>query len=301
MECEVWQVGASYDAKPARKLMMQTFGAKVHRSPSDATEAGRTLRKDPKNHSGSLGIAISEAVEAAVHDETTAYALGSVLNHVLLHQTVIGEEALRQLAKVEETPDLIVGCVGGGSNFAGLAFPFLREKLQGKMAPEIIAVEPANCPSMTKGEYRYDFGDAMGMTPLMKMHTLGHGFVPSAIHAGGLRYHGMSPLISHIYELGLMKAEAVPQTECFRAALQFARTEGIVPAPEPTHAIAVAIREALECKQTGKEKVILTALCGHGHFDLAAYEAYLSGTMTDDLLSTEQMNAAMASVPEVKQ
>ena len=243
IECEVWQVGASYDAKPYRRLMMEVFGAKVHRSPSNLTEAGRKLGADPKNQSGSLGIAISEAVEMAAKDPSTAYALGSVLNHVLMHQTIIGEEALKQLAKVNEKPDLIVGCTGGGSNFAGLSFPFMREKIAGKMNPEIRAVEPASCPSLTQGVYAYDFGDTAGMTPLMKMHTLGHDFIPDPIHAGGLRYHGMAPLISHVYELGLLTAQAVPQTECFEAAVQFARTEGIVPAPEPTHAIAVAIQE----------------------------------------------------------
>ena len=207
--------------------------------------------------------------------DDTKYALGSVLNHVLLHQTIIGEEALLQLAKVGDTPDLIVGCTGGGSNFGGLAFPFLREKLAGQIDPTIRCVEPAACPCLTKGEYRYDFGDTAGMTPLVKMHTLGHDFIPEAIHAGGLRYHGMSPLLSHIYELGLVEAEAIAQRECFDAGVQFARTEGIVPAPEPTHAIAAAIREAKRCTETGEEKVILTAMCGHGHFDMAAYEQYL--------------------------
>jgi tryptophan synthase beta chain len=297
LECEVWQVGGSYDAKPYRRLMMEVFGANVHRSPSQLTEAGRKLALDPKNHSGSLGIAISEAVEAAVADPTVAYALGSVLNHVLMHQTIIGEEALLQLAKVGETPDLLVGCTGGGSNFAGLSFPFIREKLKGKMNPEIRAVEPASCPSLTRGKYAYDFGDTAGMTPLMKMHTLGHDFIPDPIHAGGLRYHGMAPLISHIYELGMMTAESVGQKECFAAAVQFARTEGIVPAPEPTHAIAVAIAEALKAKETGEEKVILTALCGHGHFDLAAYDAYLNGNMVDSVLNDKDFEAALAALP----
>jgi tryptophan synthase beta chain len=216
-----------------------------------------------------------------------------------MHQTVIGEEALLQLAKVGETPDVLVGCTGGGSNFGGLAFPFLREKLAGRMNPTIRCVEPAACPTLTKGEYRYDFGDSAGMTPLMKMHTLGHGFVPEPIHAGGLRYHGMSPLVSHIYELGLAEAIAIPQRECFAGALTFARTEGIVPAPEPTHAIAAAIREALACKETGEEKVILTAMCGHGHLDLAAYEKYLSGDIVDFDLPQETIDAAMADVPVV--
>jgi len=299
LECEVWQVGASYDQKPYRRLMIETFGGTVHRSPSALTAAGRAqLELDP-DHPGSLGIAISEAVEVAAQSEDTKYALGSVLNHVLLHQTIIGEEALLQLAKVGETPDLLVGCTGGGSNFAGLSFPFLREKMAGRMNPTIRAVEPASCPSFTKGVYAYDFGDTAGMTPLLKMHTLGHDFIPDPIHAGGLRYHGMAPLISHIYELGLMEAIAVGQNECFAAGIQFARTEGIVPAPEPTHALAACIREALACKESGQEKVILTALCGHGHFDLSSYEAYLDGRMVDEAVSDERFAAALASVPSV--
>ncbi|MCU0260843.1 MAG: TrpB-like pyridoxal phosphate-dependent enzyme [Ilumatobacteraceae bacterium] len=297
MECEVWQVAASYRSKPYRRTMMEIWGATVHSSPSEVTEFGRSLLAEDPNHPGSLGIAISEAVAMAVADPATRYALGSVLNHVLLHQTIIGEEALLQLAKVGDVPDVLVGCTGGGSNFGGLAFPFLREKLAGKMNPTIRCVEPAACPSLTKGEYRYDFGDTAGMTPLMKMHTLGHGFIPDAIHAGGLRYHGMSPLVSHIYELGLAEAIAIPQRECFAGALTFARTEGIVPAPEPTHAIAAAIREALACKESGEEKVILTALCGHGHLDMAAYEQYLSGEMVDLDLSDDAIAAAMAEVP----
>lgn len=299
MECEVWQVAASYLQKPYRKTMMEIWGAQVHSSPSDATEYGRKLRAEDPNQPGSLGIAISEAVEAAVSDPNTRYSLGSVLNHVLLHQTIIGEEALLQLAKVGETPDVLVGCTGGGSNFGGLAFPFLREKLAGKMDPTIRCVEPAACPTITKGEYRYDFGDAAGMTPLVKMHTLGHGFVPEPIHAGGLRYHGMAPMVSHVYELGLAEGLAIPQRECFNAALQFARTEGIVPAPEPTHAVAAAIREALECKESGEEKVILTALCGHGHLDLAAYDAFLHGDMEDIELSEDAITEAMAAVPSI--
>ena len=294
LECEVWQVGASYDGKPYRRSVMETFGASVHRSPSDLTESGRKILADDPHHPGSLGIAISEAVEAAAQVESSHYALGSVLNHVLLHQTIIGEEALLQFAKVGDTPDLIVGCTGGGSNFAGLSFPFLREKLAGRMDVTIRAVEPASCPSLTRGVYGYDFGDTAGMTPLMKMYTLGHDFIPDPIHAGGLRYHGMSPLISHVYELGLMEAIAIPQRECFEAAVQFARTEGIVPAPEPTHALAAAVREAKACRETGEEKVILTALCGHGHFDIAAYDAYLSGQITDHAWEDADLQAAVA-------
>ena len=299
LECEVWQVGASFDSKPYRRLMIEAFGASVHRSPSQLTEVGRKLAENPANLSGSLGIAISEAVEVAATHDDVRYALGSVLNHVLLHQTVIGEEALLQLEMAGDTPTHIVGCTGGGSNFAGLSFPFLREKLAGKISPQIIAAEPASCPSLTRGVYAYDFGDTAGMTPLMKMHTLGHDFIPDPIHAGGLRYHGMAPLISHIYEEGLMDAVAVPQTECFAAAVQFARTEGIVPAPEPTHALALAVRQALQAKETGEETVILTALCGHGHFDLPAYDNYLSGQMVDEDVTDERFAAALATLPEV--
>ncbi|CAN5541149.1 TrpB-like pyridoxal phosphate-dependent enzyme [soil metagenome] len=297
MECEVWQVAASYRSKPHRRTMMEIWGASVHPSPSDITEFGRSLLAQDPDHPGSLGIAISEAVSMAVADPQTRYALGSVLNHVLLHQTIIGEETLLQLAKVGQTPDLLVGCTGGGSNFGGLSFPFLREKMAGKMNPEIRCVEPAACPTLTRGEYRYDFGDTAGMTPLMKMHTLGHDFIPEPIHAGGLRYHGMSPLVSHLYEQGYVTAASIPQTECFASALQFAKAEGIVPAPEPTHALAAAIREAQACKESGEEKVILTALCGHGHLDLASYEQYLSGAMVDYDLPDEQIAAAMQSVP----
>jgi tryptophan synthase beta chain len=299
LECEVWMVGASYDQKPYRRSMMEVFGAAVHRSPSELTAAGRAIRAESPDHPGSLGIAISEAVEVAAQDGETRYALGSVLNHVLLHQTVIGEEALLQFASIGEKPDLLVGCTGGGSNFGGLAFPFLREKLAGASDVTIRAVEPASCPSLTRGVYAYDFGDTAGITPLLKMHTLGHRFVPDPIHAGGLRYHGMSPLLSHVYELGLIEAIALPQRECFGAAVQFARTEGILPAPEPAHAVAACIREAMACKESGEEKVILTALCGHGHFDLAAYDAYLSGRMSDEEVSDERFADALTDLPQV--
>jgi len=299
LECEIWQVRASYDQKPYRKIMIETFGATVHPSPSELTAAGRRVLAADPDSPGSLGIAISEAVEVAAQNADTNYALGSVLNHVLLHQTIIGEEALLQMAMAGVAPDLIVGCTGGGSNFGGLAFPFLREKLAGRMAPTIRAVEPASCPSLTKGIYAYDFGDTAGMTPLMKMHTLGHEFIPDPIHAGGLRYHGMSPLLSHIYELGLIEAVAKTQKECFEAGVRFARTEGIIPAPEPTHALAACIEEALRCKETGEEKVILTALCGHGHLDLAAYGSFLAGDMVDHELSGEAVKAALANLPAV--
>ncbi len=297
LECEVWQVRASYDQKPYRKLMMETFGATVHPSPSELTESGRAILKQHPDSTGSLGIAISEAVEQAAQDPDTRYALGSVLNHVLLHQTIIGEEALKQFELAGDTPDLLVGCTGGGSNFGGLAFPFLREKLAGRMDPVIRAVEPAACPSLTRGKYAYDFGDTAGLTPLLKMHTLGHDFIPDPIHAGGLRYHGMSPLISHIHELGLIEAIAVGQQECFAAGVRFARSEGIIPAPEPTHALAACIREALRCKETGEEKVILTALCGHAHLDLPAYGAYLAGDMVDNELSAATLEQSLATLP----
>jgi tryptophan synthase beta chain len=299
LECEIWMVRASYEQKPYRKSLMQAYGAIVHASPSAVTTSGsKILAEDPQS-SGSLGIAISEAVEVAGQSDDTRYALGSVLNHVLLHQTVIGEEALEQLAAFGEIPDVIIGCTGGGSNFAGLTFPFIREKLAGRMNPLIRAVEPAACPSFTRGTYSYDFGDTAGFTPLLKMHTLGHTFVPDPIHAGGLRYHGMSPLLSHMYELGMFEAVAKNQTECFEAGIAFARAEGILPAPEPTHALAETIAEALRCKETGEEKVIITALCGHGHFDLSAYERYLAGQIEDFTLPQERIDAGLAHLPVV--
>ena len=297
LDCEVWQVAASYRQKPYRKTMMEVWGATVHSSPSPATEYGRGLLAADPDHPGSLGVAISEAIMMAAPDPAARYCLGSVLNHVLMHQTVIGEEALLQMAMAGEQPDVLVGCTGGGSNFGGLAFPFLREKMAGRMSPAVRCVEPASCPSLTKGQYRYDFGDAAQVTPLLKMHTLGHSFIPEPIHAGGLRYHGMSPLLSHIYDLGLVEAMAIPQRECFEAGLAFARAEGIIPAPEPTHALAAAVREALACKESGESKTILTALCGHGHLDLGAYEAYLEGSLADHELSEAEVAAALESVP----
>ena len=297
IDCEVWQVAASYRQKPYRKTMMEVWGATVHSSPSPATEYGRGLLAADPGHPGSLGVAISEAIMMAAPDPAARYCLGSVLNHVLMHQTVIGEEALLQMAMAGEQPDVLVGCTGGGSNFGGLAFPFLREKMAGRMSPAVRCVEPASCPSLTKGQYRYDFGDAAQVTPLLKMHTLGHSFIPEPIHAGGLRYHGMSPLLSHVYDLGLVEAMAIPQRECFEAGLAFARAEGIIPAPEPTHALAAAVREALACKESGESKTILTALCGHGHLDLGAYEDYLEGSLADHELSEAEVAAAMESVP----
>lgn len=299
LECEVWQVAASFDQKPYRGSMMRTWGATIHSSPSEVTNAGQAILAQDPDSPGSLGIAISEAVEVAATNADTNYSLGSVLNHVLLHQTVIGQEAFAQLAKVGDTPDVIIGCTGGGSNFSGLSFPFIREKLAGNINPTIRAVEPAACPSITKGEYRYDFGDTIGMTPLIKMHTLGHSFVPDPIHAGGLRYHGMSPLVSHICEIGLMEAVAIGQMECFEAAITFARSEGIIPAPEPTHAIAAAIREANECRESGEEKVVLIALCGHGHFDMGAYDTFLAGELSDYEYPSEAIAEALDKVPVV--
>ena len=300
LECEVWQVRASYDQKPYRRALMEVFGATVHPSPSTLTEYGRKVLADDPDSPGSLGIAISEAVEVAAPDPDIRYALGSVLNHVLMHQTIIGEEALLQMAMAGDSPDLIIGCTGGGSNFAGLAFPFLREKLAGHMSPELRAVEPAACPSLTRGVYAYDFGDTAGMTPLMKMHTLGHDFIPDPIHAGGLRYHGMSPLISHVYELGLMGATSRKQSECFEAGVLFARSEGILPAPEPTHALAETIAEARRCIETGEEKVILTALCGHGHLDLAAYSRYFEGGIEDYEYPAERVADALTRLPQME-
>jgi len=297
LDCEVWQVRASYDQKPYRRIMIETFGGKVYPSPSDRTEAGRAILAANPDSTGSLGIAISEAVEVAAKAEDTKYALGSVLNHVLLHQTIIGEEALIQLAKVDETPDLIVGCTGGGSNFAGLFFPFLREKLAARMSPVIRAVEPSACPSLTRGVYAYDFGDTVGLTPLMPMYTLGHGFVPPPVHAGGLRYHGDAPMVCGLVKAGLVEARAYKQNETFEAAVRFARSEGIIPAPEPAHAIRAVLEEAEAAKQAGEERTILFGLCGHGNFDLAAYDAYLAGTLEDPEFSEEDMRAALDALP----
>lgn len=296
-ECEVWQVGVSFDGKPQRRTLIEVFGGKVYRSPSRMTESGRAF---PEDHPGSLGIAISEAVEVAAQNPEAKYALGSVLNHVLLHQTIIGEETILQLAKAGEgSPDIVIGCAGGGSNFAGLAFPFLRENLTKGAKTRITAVEPSSCPTLTRGEYRYDFGDTAGMTPLMKMYTLGHDFVPSPIHAGGLRYHGMAPLVSHVKHEGLVEAVALPQLECFEAAIEFARSQGAVPAPESSHAIAQARREALAAKESGEEKVIVFGLSGHGLLELGAYEQFFAGKLSDDSLSEEALAESLANVPKI--
>ncbi|WP_457642079.1 TrpB-like pyridoxal phosphate-dependent enzyme [Persephonella sp.] len=281
IEVNVYMVKVSYQQKPYRRVLMETWGAKVIPSPSPYTNTGKKILEQDPDNPGSLGIAISEAVEEALNRDDTHYSLGSVLNHVILHQTVIGLEAKKQLAKVKQYPDIIIGSAGGGSNFAGLSLPFMIEKLQGDKDPKFIAVEPASCPTLTKGKYEYDFGDTAGMTPLMKMHTLGHDFIPPSIHAGGLRYHGMAPIISKLYEEGLIDAVAVPQTAIFKAALDFARTEGIIPAPESAHAVKVAIDEAIKCRETGEEKVILFNLSGHGLLDLSAYQQYLEGKLTD--------------------
>jgi tryptophan synthase beta chain len=281
LECTVYMVKISFEQKPYRKSMMQTWGATVFPSPSDKTEYGRKLLKDDPDCPGSLGIAISEAIEDTVKTKNTKYSLGSVLNHVCMHQTVIGQEAIRQMELAGEEPDVIIGCVGGGSNFAGIAFPFIRKKIVEKKRYRIIAVEPSSCASLTKGELRYDFGDTAMMTPLLWMYTLGHDFIPPKIHAGGLRYHGMAPTVSHAKKLGLIDAVAFPQTKVFEAAVQFARTEGIVPAPEPSHAIRAVIDEAIKAREENKKRVILFNLCGHGMLDLASYDAFLAGKLKD--------------------
>jgi tryptophan synthase beta chain len=300
LSCEVYMVKVSYQQKPYRRSIMQTFGASVYPSPSERTQTGRSILAQHPDSTGSLGIAISEAVEAAVSSGGKhKYALGSVLNHVLMHQTVIGQEALLQLEMAGEYPDIVVGCVGGGSNFAGIALPFVRNNLRDGQRTRIIAVEPSACPSLTKGVYAYDFGDTAGMAPLVKMYTLGKDYVPPPFHAGGLRYHGMASIVCELYDQGLIEARAVPQVETFRAGVQFARTEGIVPAPEPTHAIAGVIQEALKCKEAGERKTILFNLCGHGHFDMAAYDAYLSGTLEDFEYPIAEVERAMAALPQV--
>ncbi len=282
LECEVFMVRISYNQKPFRRILMETWGAKVVPSPSNLTQSGKRFYDENPEHPGSLGIAISEAIERAVTTPNAKYSLGSVLNHVLLHQTVIGLEAKRQMEMVGEYPDIIVGCVGGGSNFAGLAFPFLKDKLTGERPNlEVIAVEPEACPTLTKGEYRYDYGDTAKLTPLIKMYTLGHDFVPPPIHAGGLRYHGDAPIVCLLYNEGLISAVAYKQREVFEAALMFARTEGIVPAPESAHAIKKVVDLALECKEKREEKTILFNLSGHGYFDLNAYDKFLRGELPD--------------------
>jgi tryptophan synthase beta chain len=303
LECKVYMVRISYNQKPYRRVMMETWGANCVASPSSETEAGKKILAQNPDSPGSLGIAISEAVEAAVIDENSKYSLGSVLNHVMLHQTVNGLECQKQMAIVGDYPDVLIGCAGGGSNFAGHVFPFVRDKINGKDI-DVIAVEPASCPTMTRGPFAYDFGDTVQMTPLLPMHTLGHGFVPAPIHAGGLRYHGMAPIVSQLILDGLIRPEAVPQMETFKAGITFARTEGFISAPETNHAVAMVIREALKAKEEGKEKVILFNWSGHGLVDMAAYEAYMRGQLSDYALPEDEIHRALeeiASLPKPKQ
>jgi tryptophan synthase beta chain len=299
IEVQVFMVRVSYNQKPYRRALMETYGASCIASPSMETNYGRSvLAKSPESN-GSLGIAISEAVEVAASHDDTKYALGSVLNHVLLHQTVIGQEAIAQLELANDYPDVIVGCTGGGSNFAGIVFPFLGNQLRGGKKVRIVAVEPAACPSLTRGRYAYDFGDTGHMTPLTKMHTLGSTFMPPGFHAGGLRYHGMSPLVSHIKQLGLIEARAYQQTTCFEAGVFFARHEGIVPAPEANHAVKGAIDEAVRCREEGKSRAILFNLCGHGHFDMQAYLDYFAGKLSDQNYDERELAMALAGLPSV--
>jgi tryptophan synthase beta chain len=300
LDLEVYMVKVSYNQKPYRRILMQTYGAQVFASPTDRTHYGRSVLEATPDSPGSLGIAISEAVEAAVTSNgTKKYSLGSVLNHVLLHQTVIGLETLEQMAMAGEYPDIVVGCAGGGSNFAGFAYPFLQQKFAHGRQTQVIAVEPASCPTMTRGQYTFDYGDTAATAPVVKMYTLGHTFVPPGIHAGGLRYHGMAPSVSALVAHGDIEARAVGQLATFDAAVQFARAEGIVPAPESAHAIRVVIDEALQCKEAGQKKVIAFNLSGHGHFDMTAYDDYLQGRLTDHVYPQEAIAAAMAELPQV--
>jgi tryptophan synthase beta chain len=301
MDLEVYMVKISYNQKPYRRIYMQTFGAQVFASPTDRTQYGRTLLAEDPDNNGSLGIAISEAVEmAATSGGTKKYSLGSVLNHVLLHQTIIGEEALKQMDMAGEYPDVVIGCVGGGSNFGGIAYPFLRENLKSGQRTRLVAVEPTATPSLTKGAYTFDFGDTAQMAPIVKMHTLGHTFMPAGIHAGGLRYHGMAPSLSALYDAGIIEAVAVPQIGTFDAAVQFTKAEGIIPAPESAHAIRVAIDEALDAKVKGEKRTILFNLSGHGHFDMTAYQSYLNGELQDFEYPAAAVQEAMQHLPQVE-
>jgi tryptophan synthase beta chain len=299
LEVRVYMVRISFEQKPYRKALMEAWGAQCVASPSSETDAGRRILADQPHSRGSLGIAISEAVEIAAQNADTKYALGSVLNHVLLHQTVIGQEALAQLEVAGDYPDIIVGCTGGGSNFAGIAFPFIGAGLRGGPKPRVIACEPSACPSLTRGRYAYDFGDTGHLTPLVKMHTLGSSFVPPGFHAGGLRYHGMSPLVSLLQELGLIESRAYTQTSCFAAGIQFARTEGILPAPEANHAVRGAIDEAVRCREEGAGRTILFNLCGHGHFDMQAYIDYAAGKLEDRAYDEAELAVSLANLPRV--
>lgn len=296
IDCEVYMVKVSYDGKPYRKIMMNTWGSKVHPSPTNLTNAGRQILAQDPNSPGSLGIAISEAVEVAAMNEDTKYALGSVLNHVLMHQTIIGLEAMKQMEKAGDYPDVIVAPFGGGSNFAGITFPFLQNNLTGGPKTRAVAVEPTSCPKLTRGVFRYDFGDTVGMTPLIPMYTLGHNFIPSPIHAGGLRYHGAGAIISQLLKDGLIEADAINQNECFEAGILFSKTEGIIPAPEATHAIAEVIRQVKQAEKEGVSKTILFNLCGHGNFDLGSYEQYLAGKLVDFEVTQEQIDASLAEL-----
>jgi len=299
IDVKVFMVRVSYNQKPYRRAMMEAYGARCVPSPSPETRSGRAVLEKNPEHPGSLGIAISEAVEVAAASEDTKYALGSVLNHVLLHQTVVGQEAMAQLEMAGDYPDIVVGCTGGGSNFAGIAFPFIGAQLRGGKKLRVVAVEPAACPSLTRGRYAYDFGDTGHLTPLVKMHTLGSTFTPPPFHAGGLRYHGMAPLVSHCLHLGLIEAKAYRQTEVFSAGVQFARAEGIIPAPEANHAVKGAIDEALRCKTEGTPKTILFNLCGHGHFDMQAYTDYFAGKLVDQQYEEQERAMALAGLPSV--
>ncbi len=299
LECKVFMVRVSYEQKPYRRAFIESYGADVTASPSQETDSGKAILANDPNTTGSLGIAISEAVELAAKNEDTKYALGSVLNHVLTHQTVIGLETMKQLEMAGDYPDVIVGCTGGGSNFAGITFPYIGQKLRGETNLRIIAVEPAACPSLTKGKFAYDFGDTAHMTPLVKMHTLGSMFVPEGIHAGGLRYHGMAPMVSHLLDIGQIEAIATPQLETFSAGLQIAKAEGIIPAPEANHAVAGAIREALRCKEEGRSETILFNLCGHGHFDMQAYSDYNAGKLRDYEYPEEEIAMALSGLPSI--
>lgn len=299
LECKVFMVKVSFNHKPYRRALMETFGASVTASPSEETAAGRAILARDPDCPGSLGIAISEAVEVAAAREDTKYALGSVLNHVLLHQTVTGIECMKQMALADDEPEVIVGCTGGGSNFAGIAFPYIGRKLRGGAGPRVVAVEPDACPTLTRGKYAYDYGDTAKLTPLVKMHTLGSAFVPPGFHAGGLRYHGMGPLVSHALDLGLIEAVSVPQLEIFEAGVAFAKSEGIVPAPEACHAVAVAVREALRCKEEGASRAILFNLCGHGHFDMQAYIDYFAGKLRNYAYPEREIAMALAGLPSI--
>jgi tryptophan synthase beta chain len=300
IEVLVFMVKVSYNQKPYRRALMETYGARCIPSPSMETDVGRSILAATPDSNGSLGIAISEAVEVAAKNDDTKYALGSVLNHVLLHQTVIGQEAIKQLEMANDYPDVVVGCTGGGSNFSGIAFPFIGAQLRGGKKVKAIAIEPAACPSLTRGKYAYDFGDTGHLTPLVKMHTLGSTFIPPGFHAGGLRYHGMAPLVSHVKELGLIEAKAYHQTTCFEAGVFFARAEGIVPAPEANHAIKGAIDEALKCKSEGVSRTILFNLCGHGHFDMQAYMDYFAGKLVDQKYDEKELAMALSGLPAVR-